>query len=170
MLHGSDENVKVQIYDARLSIGDINRSISPDLSENINNSDILLLPYEDFKGFKNCFPEQTYQFYSFLKKEAVKHDLSVEIAASDEEYKELELHADVVNISDIIIQWTLFPIVTGMVSAYFYDLLKKRKRKLNGNIKISVEKKGKTKTISYEGDIESFERAMKSINESIFDE
>jgi len=172
MLHEGYEKSIVQIYNARLSFDDVYQkdNLSPDLLENIKSADILLLPHEDFKGFKNCFPEQTYQFYSFIKKEAVKHDLSVDIVASDEEYKELELHADVVNISEVLIQWTFFPIVTGMIAAYLYDLVKERKKKLNACIKISVEKKGKTKTINFEGDIENFERAMKSIKENIFDE
>jgi len=138
--------------------------------ESIQNADILLLPHEDFKGHKNCFPEQTSQFYSFLKKEAVKHDISVDIGASDEDYKELELHADVVNIAEILVQWTLFPIVTGILSTYLYDLVMQRKMKMYVNVKISVENKGKTMTIDFEGDIENFERTMKSIKENIFDE
>lgn len=136
--------------------------------ENIKSADILLIPHEDFKGCKNCFPEQTYRFYTFLKKETVKHNLSVDIGASDEEYKELELHGDVVNITEVLIQWTVFPVTTGMIAAYLYDIVKQRKRKMNACIKISVEKKGKTKTINFEGDIENFERAMKSIKENIF--
>lgn len=172
MLHESDENSKVQIYNARVSFVDVYQkdNFSPDLLESIKRADIILLHHEDFKGFKSCFPEQTYQFYSFLKKEAIKHDLSVDIAASDEEYGELELHADVVNISEVLIQWILFPVVTEMIAAYLYDLVKQRKRKMNACIKMSVEKKGKTKTISFEGDIENFERAMKSMKENIFDE
>lgn len=172
MLHESDTKTKVQIDSAKASFQDIyqKNTLSPDLLQNIKSADILLLPYEDFKGFKSCFPEQTYQFYSFLKKEAEKHNLLVDIGASDEEYQELELHADVVNIAEVLIQWILFPIVTGIITNYLYDLIKQRKKKMNACIKISVEKKGKTKTINFEGDIENFERAMESINENIFDE
>lgn len=172
MLHESNEKVKVQVHNARLSFEDVYHkdNLSPNLLENIKNADIILLPHENFKGFNNCFPEQTYKFYSFLKKEAVKHDLTVDIGASDEEYKELELHADIVNIAEVLIQWVLFPIVTGMIAAYLYDLVKQRKKKINACIKISVEKKGKTKTINFEGDIENFEKSMKSIKDNIFDE
>lgn len=130
MSHESYGKSKVQIYDARVSFEDVYQkdTLSPDLLEHIKGADILLLPHEDFKGFKNCFPEQTYQFYSFLKKEAAKQDLSVDIGASDEEYKELELHADVVNISEVLIQWTFFPIVTSMIAAYLYDLVKQDRK------------------------------------------
>lgn len=172
MLHEINKKTKVEINDAKISFENVYQkdNLSPDLLENIKNADILLLPYDSFKGFSNCFPEQTYLFYSFLKKKAVNEDLLVDIATSDEEYKELELHADVINIAEILIQWTLFPVATGIIAAYLYDLAKQRKNKMNANIKISVEKKGKTKTISFEGDIEEFERAMESIKENIFDE
>jgi len=172
MLHESEEKSKVEIYNARVGFEDVYHKdyLSPSLLESIQNADILLLPHEDFKGHKNCFPEQTSQFYSFLKKEAVKHDISVDIGASDEDYKELELHADVVNIAEILVQWTLFPIVTGILSTYLYDLVMQRKMKMYVNVKISVENKGKTMTIDFEGDIENFERTMKSIKENIFDE
>jgi len=135
----------------------------------IKAADILLLPYADFRGYQNClFPEQTYQFYTHLMKEAKKQSLTVDLAVSYEDYKEIELHADVVNIADVLIQWVLFPVVTGMISTYLYDLVRQRKKKINANIKISVEKNGKAKTIHFEGDIENFERAMKSIDETIF--
>jgi hypothetical protein len=133
MLHESNEKEKVQINDAEVCIGNIQKkyNLSQDLFVNIKEADILLLPHENFKGHKNCFPEQTYQFYTFLKKEAANNNLVVDIASSDEEYKELELHADVVNISEILIQWILFPIVTGMITSYLYDIFKQRKKKIN---------------------------------------
>jgi len=172
MLHESKEESKVEIYNGKITFNDIyeKNNLPIELIESIKNADILLIPHEDFKGFKDClFPEQTYQFFSYLKKEALKHNLAVDMSVSDDEYKELELHADVVNIAQIIIQWAIFPVVTSMIAAYLYDLVKQRKKKMNANIKISVEQKGKTKTINFEGDIESFERAMKSINENIFE-
>ncbi|ACV62395.1 hypothetical protein Dtox_1531 [Desulfofarcimen acetoxidans DSM 771] len=171
MLHGSSEKSKIQINDATVSFEDVYKApnLSSELLEKIKTADILLLPYTDFKGYQNClFPEQTYQFYTHLMNEAEKQSLSVDLAVSDEDYKEIELHADVVNIADILIQWVLFPIVTGMISAYLYDLVRQRKKKMNANVKITVEKNGKAKTVSFEGDIESFERAMKSLDETIF--
>jgi hypothetical protein len=171
MLHESNEKSKVRISDASVSFNDVyqNPNLSPELLEKIKAADILLLPYADFRGYQNClFPEQTYQFYTHLMKEAKKQSLSVDLAVSDEDYKEIELHADVVNIADILIQWVLFPLTINMVSSYLYDLVQQRKKKMNANIKITVEKNGKAKTVSFEGDIENFERAMKSIDETIF--
>jgi hypothetical protein len=171
MLHESNEKSKIQISDATVSFNDVyqNSNLPPELLEKIKTADILLLPYEDFREYQNClFPEQTYQFYTHLTKEAEKQHLSVDIGVSDEDYKEIELHADVVNIADVLIQWVLFPVVAGMISAYLYDLVRQRKKKMNANIKITVEKNGKAKTVNFEGDIENFERAMKSIDETIF--
>ena len=171
MLHESDKKSEIQISDADISFNVVYQSpnLSPEISEKIITADILLLPYADFKGYQNClFPEQTYQFFAHLMKEAEKQHLTVDLAVSDEDYKELELHADVVNVADILIQWVLFPIVTGMISTYLYSLIQQRKRNINANVKIIVEKDGKSKRVSYEGDIENFERAMKSIDETIF--
>lgn len=171
MLHESVETSKIQINEANISFDDVyqNPNLSPALLEKVKKADILLLPYADFRGYQNClFPEQTYQFYSHLVKEAEKQSLSVDLAVSDEDYKEIELHADVVNIADVLVQWVLFPTLTGMISAYLYDLVRQRKKKMNANIKITVDKNGKAKAVSFEGDIGNFERAMKSIDETIF--
>lgn len=171
MIHESNEKSKIQISDADITFNNVyhNIELQSELLDKIKAANILLLPYEDFRGYHNClFPEQTYQFYTNLMKEAKKQNLSVEILVSDEDYKEIELHADVVNIADILIQWVIFPVVTGMISSYLYELVRQHKKKMNAKIKINVEKNGKTKTVSFEGDIESFERAMKSIDETIF--
>lgn len=171
MLHESNEESKIQISDASISFDDVYQSpdLSPELLEKIKMADIILLPHVDFRGYQKClFPEQTNQFYTHLMKEAEKQNLSVDLVVSDEDYKEIELHADVVNIADVLIQWVLFPIVTGMISAYLYDLVLQRKKKMNANVKITVEKNGKAKTINFDGNIENFEKAMKSIDETIF--
>lgn len=171
MLHERDEKSKIQISDATVSFKNVYQSpnLSPELMEKIKTADILLLPYADFRGYQNTlFPEQTYQFFTHLMKEAENQGLSVDIAISDEDYKEIELHCDVVNIADILIQWVLFPVVTGLISSYLSNLLKQRKKKMKANVKITVEKNGKAKTVSFEGDIESFERAMNSLDETIF--
>jgi len=171
MLHESSEKSKIQISDAPISFSDVyqNQNLSPELLEKIKVADILLLPYMDFRGYQNClFPEQTYQFFTHLVKETKKQSLSVDLVVSDEDYKEIELHADVINIADILIQWVLFPSVINMISSYLYDLVQQRKKKMNANIKITVEKNGNAKTVSFEGDIENFERAMKSLDETIF--
>ena len=152
MLHEINEKSKIQISDAPVSFNDVyhNPNMPPELLEKIMAADILILPYADFRGYQNClFPEQTYQFYTHLMKEAEKQSLSVDLAVSDEDYKEIELHADGVNIADILIQWVLFPIVTGMISAYLYDLDRQRKKKMNANVKITVEKNGKAKTVNF---------------------
>lgn len=171
MLHESHEKSKIQISDAITSFVDVYQSpnLSLELLEKIKTADILLLPYVDIRGYQNSlFPEQTYQFLTHLMKEAKKKGLSVDLAISDEDYKEIQLHGDVINIADVLIQWILFPVITNMISSYLYDLVQQRKKKMNANIKITVEKNGKAKTVSYEGDIESFERAMKSLDETIF--
>lgn len=172
MLHESGEKQEIQIIDSEITFEHVYQgdNIPLELQTEIKNADVLLLPYKDVRGTKGyCFPEQTFEFFDYLKKNAKLQDVGVDICISDEQYKELELHADVLNIAQIIVTCGVLPIVTGIISCYLYDKLKQRKTELNTNVTITVEQKGKSKTIHYDGKAECFESAMKSIQEHIFD-
>lgn len=132
----------------------------------IRNAQILLVPYENFRGRTDYFfPEQTHEIYEIIKEEASKNGVLTEICISDEEYQELELHAETVNIPVIIVTSFAFPIVVNAIS---YFLIKKLEtytieRNVNVNITITVEDKEGTKTIKYKGDMKHFDDAMKTI-------
>lgn len=137
--------------------------------DTIKKADILILPYEGFRDRSDyLFPEETYKLYDYLKENTLSNSITVEICSSDEEYKELELHADVINIAQIIVNSSAYAIVVGLITNYLYDKLKHyNKKDINANVSITVETNGKSKTIRYEGSIENFESAMKSVDEHI---
>lgn len=172
MKHESNEKCKLDISDGIYTFENIFEMpyIPRELMDSIKKSDILLLPYTNFKGREEkFFPEETYKFYDYLIEKGKENGLDSEICISDDEYNELELHADVINIANIIVQWAVFPVLASMVANYLCEKIKQyNKTDINTKVNISVEKNGKSKTIHYEGTIENFESAMKSIDEHIF--
>lgn len=173
MKHESYEKSKIEITNGILFSEIYQKPYIPlNLIDKIKEADILLLPYEGFRGRTDyLFPEETYKVYEYLLDNIKDTELKLEICSSDEEYRELELHADVINIAHIIVNSTAYAIVIGIITNYLYDKLKDYNKKdvdVNANVNITVESKGKSKSISYEGSIENFERAMKSLDEHMF--
>lgn len=83
----------------------------------------------------------------------------------------MELHADIVYVATLVVQYTVLPIVTSMIASYLYDKVKsmnKEKDETNTNVHIIVEKNGKSKKVDYEGSIDNFEKAMKTVEKTIF--
>lgn len=173
MKHESDKIQEVEIEDISLNFDEVytKQYIPTDHLDDIKKANVLLLPNENFKGNKGYFfPECTEEVYQYLK-ENENDDINFDICSSDEDYKEIELHADVINIPLIIAQWIVIPTLTNMLASYLYDKIKNTfsdSKDVNTNINIIVEKKGKSKMIKYDGSIENFEKAMKNINETIF--
>lgn len=173
MKHESNETSKIEITDGKYTFSDIyQKDYTPhEIIDVIKQADILILPYEGFRDRSDyLFPEETFKLYDYIKGaiQVQGESLTVEICSSDEEYKELELHADVINIANIIVNSSVYAIVVGIITSYLYDKLKKyNKKDINTNVSITVETDGESKTIRYEGSIENFESAMKSVDEYI---
>ncbi|UJA30557.1 hypothetical protein [Clostridium sporogenes] len=172
MRHESNEKVKLDISDSFYTFEEIlEMPYTPnEFLDSIKKSDVLLLPCTNFRDKEGYFfPEETYKFYDYLLEKGKENGLNIEICISNDEYNELELHADVINIAKIFVQWVVFPALTSMLASYLYEKLKHFNRNdINTKVDISVERNGKAKTIHYEGNIENFESAMKSIDEHIF--
>lgn len=172
MKHESNEKSKINITNNPYTFKELLKMpyVPNEFLDSIKSSNILLLPHINFRDKEGYFfPEDTYKLYEYFLENGKPQGLNIEICISDDEYKELELHADVINIADIFVQWIAFPIATSMLGSYLYDKLKKFNRDdINAKVNISVEKDGESRTIHYEGRIENFENAMKSIDEHIF--
>jgi len=171
MIHESNKK-EVAVADGKYKFEDIYHQpfVKSQILKKIRQADILILPYENFRGrTEYLFPEDTYAFFDYLSEQLKETGLVIEICSTDEEYKELELHADVINIADIILNYTILPLVINLVSNYLYDKLKKYNRKnINTNINLTVEKNGRSKKIHYEGSIENFVEVMKSISKNMW--
>lgn len=171
MKHESNEKLKIEVIDTELNFESIYSKpyIPVEYLNEIRSADILLIPYEKFRDSEIClFPEETSKLFTYLVEKSKDHNYTIEICVSDENYNELELHSDVINIADILVNQYTLGILINLISSYLYDKLRKYNRKdseVNTKINITVEMTKKSKMISYEGSIENFERAMLKIEE-----
>lgn len=171
MLHESDLKQKINITDVGINFESIYRKnyIPQKYIEDIKCANVLIIPNEGFRDKEGLFfPECTSEFYQFLKSVS---EIKTEICIDDDKFEKLELHADIVYVATLIVQYAVLPIVTSMIASYLYDKVKsmnKEKDETNTNVHIIVEKNGKSKKIDYEGSIENFEEAMKTVEKTIF--
>lgn len=171
MLHESNLEKEIQVTDIDVNFESIyKKDYTPQkYIEDIKQANVLIIPNEGFRDKKGYFfPECTSEFYQLLKSQT---EIQTEICIDDDEFEKLELHADIVYVATLIVQYAVFPIVTSMIASYLYDKVKsmnKEKDETNTNVHIIVEKNGKSKKVDYEGSIENFEEAMKTVEKTIF--
>ena len=171
MLHESELEKKIQVTDVDINFESIYEKdyIPKKYIEDIKQANVLIIPNEGFREKKGYFfPECTSEFYHYLRSQT---GVKTEICIDDDEFKKLELHADIVYVATLIVQYAILPIVTSMIASYLYDKVKsmnKGKSETNTNVHIIVEKNGKSKKIDYEWTIENFEDAMKTVEKTIF--
>ena len=99
--------------------------------------------------------------------------MSVDIAISDEDFRKIELHSDLVNVATIIVSSTALSIASSMVASFLYDMAKKllkRPQDLNAKVKIISEetKTKKTKSITYEGPVSGIKEALEQASKDLF--
>ena len=147
--------------------------IPQEFIENIKNADILIIPEENFREEGDVlFPETTREFFEYLQEEIPK-DMSVDIAISDEDFRKIELHSDLVNVATIIVRSTAFNVACGLVASFLYDMAKKLLKKpedINTKVKIISEetKTKKTKSITYEGPVSGIKEALEQASKDLF--
>lgn len=137
------------------------------LEKDLKNANLLLLPYEGFKTTTDpVFPEQTMEFYKFMK-DFDSNDLIGDICISDEDYAELELHADLITLASMIVTMAVLPVAINLVSSYLDRKIQERNHKTDLKVKvnITVVDGDKSKSISYEGDANKFEETLKNAKE-----
>lgn len=165
----NNSEFKLEIEQVPISFENVyqKENIPLEYLENIKRANILLLPYDKFwDEEEGLFPEETYDFYEYIKNKAEKENLIVDVVVSDDDYKEIEMHSELIRLPMMLVQYIGVPMLVNFISNYVYDKVKKRKSDLQVNI--FVEKDGHTKKVTYEGNIENFERVMETIKESNF--
>ncbi|MBR6985478.1 MAG: hypothetical protein IKH75_18495, partial [Ruminococcus sp.] len=141
--------------------------------DDIKKANLLIIPNESFRDEGDIlFPETTREFYDYIRENA-NDDIVADIAISDDDFQRIELHSAVITVATIIVKNAVLPIVTGMISAFLYDLLKKHHRKsedTTAKVKIITEetKSKKCKTITYEGPVSGIKEALDEAAKDIF--
>lgn len=169
MIHESNKVNSLVITESDLTFKNVYLKpyFPKDLQEDLKKANLLLLPYEGFKNSKDpVFPEQTMEFYKFIKNYQ-SDELKGDICISDEDYAELELHADFINLANMIVTIGIFPIATGLIANYLYQKIQERNRKTDLKVKVNITivDGDRSKSISYEGDAEKFEETIKASKE-----
>ena len=130
--------------------------VPKELQAQLAAADILLVPQEGFRERTDpVFPVGTEELFFFLKETAGVP--AVDICISDNEYKELALHSDLLRLPDLVItSGALVGIVLNVLSNYIYDKIKSRKiKEVKSRIFIQNGFE-KTVQIEYEGPAEGF--------------
>ncbi|WP_303820915.1 hypothetical protein [Ruminococcus flavefaciens] len=165
----------VKISDTDISFEQIyNKEYIPEeYIDDIKKANLLIIPNESFRDEGDIlFPETTREFYDYIRENA-NDDIVADIAISDDDFQRIELHSAVITVATIIVKNAVLPIVTGMISAFLYDLLKKHHRKsedTTAKVKIITEetKSKKCKTITYEGPVSGIKEALDEAAKDIF--
>ncbi len=129
----------------------------------VANADILLVPKESFRDRTGTFyPVGTEEFLDFLRENAVRSGLKVDICAENSTYRELALHADVLNLAYLLVKEVALPLVAQLIVLYVSRHSWSSKTDRAVNFKIIVQKssegephghqvEGKTLEISFDG-------------------
>lgn len=131
-----------------------NEEYSPK-DENFRKANCLILPYKNFReGEKYCFSEFAQEVLQYLKENS-DGKILMDIAATDENYQEIELHSLRLQVGIFITTNILLPFVVGLVSNYVYDKIKRLHRK-ESEVEVHVEyicemPDGSSKSLNYEG-------------------
>lgn len=143
--------------------------------DDIKKANFLILPNERFRDEKGIFfPETTRQLFEYIK-EFSTEDIIADIAVSDNDFQQLELHSAVVEVATIIVQWVIIPVTTSIIASFLYDLIKKYHRspdEITAKVKIIIEenKNKKSKMITYEGPVSGVKDSLEQATKNLFSE
>lgn len=137
--------------------------------DDFKKANCLILPYKNFRsGVDYCFGEYTSEILQYLKENS-KGDVLVDVAATDENYREIELHSFRLQIGIFITTSILLPVVINLVSNYVYDKIKRLHRK-EGEVAVHVEyisvlPDGSSKLLNYEGPADKLGEITRNIKQ-----
>ena len=105
------------------------RYVPSEYIDEIKKANLLIIPDEKYRDEDVLlFPETTREFFDFVK-DVSGEGIIADIASSDEDFQRIELHSSVIEVAKIIVDYAVLPIVTGIVSAFLYDLIKEYRKK-----------------------------------------
>ena len=141
----SNLNFKKLIDDAPLEI-----------TSSLKDKSVVILPSH---GHDDAYYAGTLDTLDFLNENGINTD----VYASDDEYRELNLHGADIWLGTFIIQSLVIPVFCGVVSSYIYDRIKAKKDD-NIALKVMVEnKEGKTTAVEFKGKVENLDKALNAI-------
>lgn len=135
----------------------------PDLLERLEASDILIVPMRGYMGYDQpVFPKPTRDLYRYLRSQA---DLAAEVAATEDEYRELSRRADEFTLPIIILAEPVAQLTISILGNYIFERLRGRLSDSTVNATIIVEDDDDdiSAVIEYEGPPEQFEETVSAV-------
>lgn len=140
--------------------------LSDEIREALSRSTVMLVPQEGFRGKDiRVFPVGTEDFVDHLKR-TLPSDLQVELAITDDDYKEVALHSAVLIIGSIVVGGAtlLGPVLTDVVSEYIKRRLFSDKERRETTVRWDLTMVDGTKAtkITYDGPAIDFPEQMRN--------
>ncbi|HCH7903364.1 hypothetical protein ACKLKD_01880 [Klebsiella sp. 10982] len=151
-----NDREKFEIKESIFTFESLIADAPPEISSMLKGKNVIILPSH---GYEDVYYTGTLDTLDYLN----ENNISAEVYATDDEYKELGLHAADIWLGTFIIKNFVIPIFCSVVSAYIYDKIKAKK---NDKISLTfiVEKKdGKTVSIEYNGKIENLNEVLNAV-------
>lgn len=160
-----------KIYDTNLSFENIyaQQYVSQENIESIRRANCLIIPNEQtICDGEYLFPEGTRDFLNYLR-EIGGADIIADIAVSDDNYNELELHSNIIRIATCVLTIGVLPVFLNIASNYFYDFLRKQGKDIESAeivLKIIVDRNEGSKIIHYRGPASEVNNILEELNEN----
>lgn len=139
--------------------------ISDDLSNRLKSADVLIVPREGFRDVGGpVFPVKTAELFSHLDQN-LPDDIEVEICIEDEDYREVALHHELVEIGTIFLTDVSLPIVINLLSDYIKMKWGSLFEDRGVRVILEVEDDSKSKSFTYEGKPEHFSDISEQVME-----
>jgi len=136
----------------------------------LQSSNVLVVPYVGcaFNDDLIYFPKGTDELIAGLR-EANDDKFSADICASDSTYQELALHADVLHIAKVVIDWAILPLTVDLLVAYMKSYLGNRfkKSRVNSTLIITNSPIKQSIELHYEGPSDVYDTTVRRAITSI---
>jgi hypothetical protein len=119
MIHETTKVNDLQVQDVDFNIDSYLTEYIRDekLAENIRTADVVLLPHKNFRELEGpFFSEAAVGLYQFLMKKLEEN--KVEICVEEDDYKEIALHDETLNLGIILLNGFILPIVVNVISEH----------------------------------------------------
>jgi hypothetical protein len=142
--------------------------ISDNLRQQLSQSNILLLPLENFReGTGIIFPIGTDEVFNYLRENS-PDDVCVDILVEDGDYKEIALFSDfLIILGGFIVKFIGAPIFVNLVSNYLIKKILPQTTASQVRIEIFVEGPKETTRVFYEGSVSDFYKTVYPEAESL---
>lgn len=157
----SDFNFVIRESEKGLDYWKSRKLVAEAIENEVFQADLLLVPKEGYGDYKGpLFPQGTEKIFLFLKK-YVPQDISVDICAEDDSFRELALYHDDIILPLLLIDKVMLPIALALLVDYIKTRIAKNKEnKSRMKLKIFVKDSERIMEVEYEGPIDIFKEEI----------